>query len=248
MNNPSNPNTYTIEDSIELVEPAREGYTFIGWTGTDISTVIKVVSISKGSYGNKEFLANWQANEYVITIVGNGGLSNTITQKYDSEFNIMEWTSREGYELGGLFEDVDLTIPFTTMQAKDITLYVYWIGENKPTDFTYSTDINGIYIAGYKGNGNIVCIPKQIGGKDVISIQRNAFKNCGSLTSIEMPNSVTTIGNFAFLSCTGLTNITIPNSVTSIGSGALHNCSSLTSITIPNSVTSIGGMRSIIAQ
>jgi len=41
--------------------------------------------------------------------------------------------------------------------------------------------------------------------------------------------------------CSGLTSITIPNSVTSIGGGAFWGCSGLTSITIPNSVTSIGG-------
>ena len=40
--------------------------------------------------------------------------------------------------------------------------------------------------------------------------------------------------------CSGLTSVTIPNSVTSIGDGTFYNCSSLTSITIPNSVTSIG--------
>ena len=42
------------------------------------------------------------------------------------------------------------------------------------------------------------------------------------------------------MSCTGLTSITIPNSVTSIGGYAFYSCSSLTSVTIPDSVTSIG--------
>ena len=68
-----------------------------------------------------------------------------------------------------------------------------------------------------------------------------AFFNCSSLTSITIPDSVTSIGKFAFLSCSNLTSVTIPNSVTSIGYSAFEKCSSLTSITIPNSVTSIGG-------
>ena len=60
------------------------------------------------------------------------------------------------------------------------------------------------------------------------------------MTSIEVPNSVTSIGNEAFTNCSGLTSIKIPNSVTSIGNSAFQGCSGLTSIEIPNSVTSIG--------
>ena len=71
-------------------------------------------------------------------------------------------------------------------------------------------------------------------------IAYNAFDGCVSLTSITIPNSVTSIGNKAFYFCKSLTSITIPNRVTSIGESTFSSCSSLTSITIPNSVTSIG--------
>ena len=51
---------------------------------------------------------------------------------------------------------------------------------------------------------------------------------------------MTAIGDYAFFECSGLTSITIPNSVTSIGYSVFSGCSGLTSVTIPNSVTSIG--------
>ncbi|MGN1060873.1 MAG: leucine-rich repeat domain-containing protein [Candidatus Coproplasma sp.] len=70
------------------------------------------------------------------------------------------------------------------------------------------------------------------------SIEGSAFRNC-SLTTITIPDSVTSIGNMAFYSCDSLTNITIPDSVTSIGGSAFSSCDSLTSITIPDSVTSL---------
>lgn len=67
----------------------------------------------------------------------------------------------------------------------------------------------------------------------VTSIGKRAFENCTSLTSIEIPTSVTSIGQSAFSGCSSLTSIEIPDSVISIGSSAFSGCSSLTSITLP---------------
>ena len=71
-------------------------------------------------------------------------------------------------------------------------------------------------------------------------ITSDAFADCVDLTSVTIPNSVTSIGNRAFSSCKGLTSIIIPNSVTSIGGMAFYNCSDLTSVTIGENVESIG--------
>ena len=77
-------------------------------------------------------------------------------------------------------------------------------------------------------------------GESVTSIGSCAFDGCSELTSVNIGNSVTSIGDYAFYDCSGLTSVTIPNSVTSIGERAFYNCSGLTSVTIGNSVTSIG--------
>ena len=74
-------------------------------------------------------------------------------------------------------------------------------------------------------------------GENVTTI--SGFSDCKGLTSITIPNIVTSIGNSAFSGCTGLTSVTIPDSVTSIGGSAFSNCSGLTSVKIGNGVTII---------
>jgi hypothetical protein len=59
-----------------------------------------------------------------------------------------------------------------------------------------------------------------------------AFCDCFSLTSITIPNSVSSIEDRTFFSCSSLTNITIPNNVTNIGDSAFFYCPSLTAITV----------------
>ena len=71
-------------------------------------------------------------------------------------------------------------------------------------------------------------------------IAEEAFRECSSLTSIIIPNSVTSIGDYSFSGCSSLNSVTIPNSVISIGDYSFSGCSSLNSVTIPNNVISIG--------
>ncbi len=73
----------------------------------------------------------------------------------------------------------------------------------------------------------------------VTSIGEHAFAGSG-LTSVTIPNSVTSICNGAFASCCSLISVIISKSITTISEDTFFNCSSLKSVTIPNSVTAIG--------
>ena len=89
-------------------------------------------------------------------------------------------------------------------------------------------------------NSSTAEIQEYVSGYLVSGIESDAFRDCRSLTSINIPSSVTSIGYAAFYGCISLPSINIPSSVTSIGWGAFYGCISLPSINIPSSVTSIG--------
>ncbi len=73
----------------------------------------------------------------------------------------------------------------------------------------------------------------------VTSIGKSAFYKCNSLKSINIPESVTCIEDYAFAYCNSLKSINIPESVTTIGKGAFAFCEILTCVNIPKSVTII---------
>ena len=97
--------------------------------------------------------------------------------------------------------------------------------------YLISTDEKSAYLIDTSAASGAVVIPEFVNGASVKAF--TDFYTNASITSITIPDSVTSIGSYAFFQCSSLTSITIPDSVTSIGSYAFFLCSSLTSVTLP---------------
>lgn len=138
-------------------------------------------------------------------------------------------------------EETDLRVGETTSafdekysQFADSTEYLYVELE----DGTLS-------IVGYNGAGGDIVIPGEIDGKKVTRIGSMAFWGCYAagngiaLTSVVIPNGVTTIEESAFYYCEDMVSVELPESITTIEAGAFENCRNLKSISIPSGVTEI---------
>ncbi len=105
--------------------------------------------------------------------------------------------------------------------------------------YSYKIMGDNAIITKYKGPGGDVIIPSTLGGAKVTLIDTLAFEKCSEVTSIVVPDTVTSIGMDTFRGCSKLKKVTLPNTITSIGLDAFAECSSLNYINIPTSLTKI---------
>ena len=95
------------------------------------------------------------------------------------------------------------------------------------TAFHYRIEDGRVVITAYQGTARDVIIPAEIAGFPVVRIGDNAFQST-KITSVTLPDTVTSIGWFAFAECDALHTVTLPASVISIDYGAFDACPALT--------------------
>jgi len=85
-----------------------------------------------------------------------------------------------------------------------------------------------------------VVIPTTLGGKSVVGLAKCAFYGCGSVTNVVIPATVRSIGSAAFWE-SGLSSVDIPDSVTSINSDAFYGCRSLENVRLSANLKALEG-------
>ena len=214
---------------------------------------------------------NMDGNAYMISSWGEFGLLNlsnaqlTVIGPIDLPIKMaFDLLTGElfGTYYGNLYQLDPNTGAYTNMgplhdgsTSYDPTCLFMTCGSN-PTEFTvgdlmYRVNDDGVsvtvigHVDGYNAQGALV-IPESVSYEGhnyaVTVIGNTAFMYCFYLTSLTIPNSVTTIEEGAFAYCSGFTgDLVIPNSVTTIGPSAFFTCYSFDGeLVIGNSVTTIG--------
>lgn len=119
-------------------------------------------------------------------------------------------------------------IQYVPSEAADAT---YTSGDY---EYTLNED-NEATITKYNGSAANLTIPDTLGGNAVVGIGNSVFKDRKTLLSVKIPDTVTSIGSRAF-AYTSLTSLDLPSQLKSIGSFMLDGVKGVTKITIPKSV------------
>lgn len=166
-----NPKGYSVTTStFTLAVPVREGYTFLGWTGTDLDERTVEVTVETGSTGDRRYTAHWQANTYRVTLDAAGG--ELEVRELDVVFGSSFWLTspkRNGYALMGwkMADGTDFPTSNIWNIAEDVTLTAEWI----KIDYVINYSLGGVPA----NNFNPIVYDVETGG---ITLKDLSYPNC----------------------------------------------------------------------
>lgn len=137
-----NPESYTSSDgAITLNNPTKDGYTFTGWSGTGLDGENNMtVTIPKGSTGDREYTAHWEAKTYTVTLNGNEGTGTALTgYTYGIGASLpADWT-KTGYDFAGWYDNENYTgtaaTEISTTDTGDKTFWAKWTPQTYQVTF-----------------------------------------------------------------------------------------------------------------
>ncbi len=236
--------TYTHTQGMGNVIPptfTREGYIFAGWTFDAEGTASASGNILIDR--NLMFYATWIKRSQTITFDSNCNEVPDVIRMYDTfdENRTYPEMKRPGYAFDGWYFDAACTQPVTSYSSlTSQTFYAKWLSR-----YNYKRENGGITITklliaeGTDENNITDVIPSTIDGLPVLKIGDKAFYNLRTLTSVTIPEGVTSIGKNAFYNCYSLTSVSLPSTLTTIDEGAFHYCS-MWELDLPKNLTTIG--------
>ena len=220
----------TLTDVIEVIG---------GITTTDQITLNKINTQYTITYNLDG--GNWKSRFFPVT-ERNANTKITLPTTEDIEkenFIFAGWYDENGNKITQIPSDTTGNITITArwwLTEEAAIKIITELSESEPCDIVIGGEITNDTISAIKtalqNNSSAMVNLDLSETTGLTSIENWAFGDCNSLTSVTIPDSVTTIGCYAFVNCINLTSVTIPDNVTEIDSYAFHYCSSLTKFNV----------------
>lgn len=224
------------DSKLEIPNPERAGYDFIGWDKT-IPDTMPAENITRTAQWNAIFKLS--ENGDTITRLTDYGKKKYTEIAIPAEIDGVKITSIGSFAFSSCSGLTNVTIGNNVTFIGDYA----FCNCTSLTSVTIPNSVTTIGGSAFDGCSKLVYKVKE--NLKYLGNSENPYLYLvgvisTSITEANIDNNCRFIGSCAFYGCSGLTSVTIPNSVTSIGGYAFRDCSGLTSIMVPYSVTSIG--------
>ena len=238
--------------------------TYIGGNAFSNCNALEIIVIPD-SVKTIEYSAFWYCNNLKYVILGNGltSINNSVfqgcysltaiiipTSVVEVKENAFNGDSNVQHIFYAGTEEQWFNIKFNSGNGEFLnSLYVIEYGSSVHEITKFTNDkcsyfvTNDNRVLGFKITDKTITsfdFVSEFSGLTVVGVSNEAFRECYSLTSITIPDSVVSIGSYAFSNCSQLSVVNLGTGIKSIGDYAFHYCSSLQTLTLPEGLVSIG--------
>ena len=230
--------------------PERANHSFEGWFTATIGGEPVSAGMPVSDVLVRVLHAHWSLPVSTVTFDRQGGTGGTasVNVTRGDILPAVEIPTRPGHDFGGYFGGLDGTgtqyynAAGRGMQmwnsASNATLFAHWIEKNEVVWGYRIEDGKAIVTNASPARGQLI-FPSELGGCPVGGIGYRAFLGATNLTTVIIPDSVTSIEGYAFGRCGNLVSVSMPESLTAIGQSAFFDCTNLVVAHLPDNLTRI---------